>query len=62
VVRFSGMMSSFSLTNGEAYIRCKLWNLVQIQPIGNEEFVSASDATVGGMMSPWYKLPQCFLF
>jgi hypothetical protein len=38
------MMSSFSLTNGKAYIRFKVWNLVQIQPIGNEEFVSASDA------------------
>jgi hypothetical protein len=38
------MMSSFSLTNGKAYIRFKMWNLIQIQPIGNEEFVSASDA------------------
>jgi hypothetical protein len=38
------MMSSFSLTNGKAYIRFEAWNLVQIQPIGNEEFVSASDA------------------
>jgi hypothetical protein len=37
-------MSSFSLTNGKVYIRFKVWNLVQIQPIGNEEFVSASDA------------------
>jgi hypothetical protein len=44
------MMSSFSLTNGKAYIRFKVWDLVQIQPIGNEEFVSAPDATFGGMM------------
>jgi hypothetical protein len=44
VVRFSKMMSSFGLTNGKAYIRFEVWNLVQIQPTGSEEFVSASDA------------------
>jgi hypothetical protein len=38
------MTSSFSLTNGKAYIRFKVWNLVQIQPIRNEEFAAASDA------------------